>query len=546
MDAHKRNLLFLTLLLCATCTYAQHPSAISLLRGDKRLADKYYARRDYKNALELYSNTYRRRPKDTELGFKIARCYVRLKEYDKAVQAYEDQSNRSGGSFSRTDLYDYAEARTSIGDYVNASNLFRELVNRFPNDTLAANKLWRLNNIQYLYEDSVHYIVRPLKLNSSASDIFLAATPTEIFFLSDRPEVKLIQKTDISGGVFYNMYASKIYRDSASRKDIRFGKPTLMTRDLKITSHAGPATLYNNGNNIVFTTTSTEAGKDGKHTLQLYFADRVSTSWRVTGNFPFNDKDYSITDPSISNDGKVLYFTSDMPGGKGKKDIYRSVKNNGAWSTPENMASVNTPFDDVSPFEQPGRAFYFSSEGHPGMGGLDVFKAEFNGMAWGEVTNIGYPINSSADDFGLALDSTGTKGYFSSNRRNGGLDDDIYSVEIDIQAYPISITGLVRIKEHNWNDSSALVPFGNAHFTLIDNARNLEVYKTESDPSGRFSIVVPYFSKYKIKITGPDGDEHIASFDLPKKAKVAAQYEIVLVRDIYETTEPESPQNKEP
>jgi hypothetical protein len=217
------------------------------------------------------------------------------------------------------------------------------------------------------------------------------------------------------------------------------------------------------------------------------------------------------------------------------------VRVNDEWTKPESVAIINTPLDDITPFKQSDKAIYFASNGHAGMGGFDIFKITRRGNSWTQVTNVGYPINSFTDDFGFIPDSLAVSGYFTSNRKNCGLDDDIYNVEIDIQHYPITIAGIVRIKEHSWSDSSALMPFANSKVTLVDNIRNTIVHESVTDSSGAVSIEIPHFSKYKIKITGPANDEHIVSFDIPKNSKLHDKYEIVLVKDMYEQG-PEDPQ----
>jgi tetratricopeptide (TPR) repeat protein len=525
-------------------TFSQHNSVFSLVKKDERLADEYMRKKDYRNALELYKGKYNRRPDNHDIGLKIASCYYLLKEYQSAFAAYE-QLAKSNVTFSRYDLLNYAEASASIQKITKAAELFRMLVNLFPNDTIVANKLWRISNIQYLYEDSVHYVVRPIDaLNSPASDILVSASAEQLTFLSDRPEVKIIEKVDAAGVNLYNLYQARRTRDTTAA-ELKFSRPVVFSGTLNMRSQAGPTDFYDHENKVVYATTSARSGNNGKHTLQLQFAEKLNNTWQITAQFPYNSLQYSITDPSISDDGTILYFVSDMPGGKGGKDIYQSVKVNHEWTKPENVAILNSPFDDITPFNHSGKAIYFSSNGHPGLGGFDIFKTERRGNSWTEVTNVGYPINSYTDDFGFILDSLGTVGYFTSNRKNGGLDDDMYNVEIDIQTYPITITSLVRIKEHNWSDSSALVPFANAKFALIDNVRNSTIYETTTDALGAVSIAIPYFSKYKIKITGPENDEHIVSFDIPKNSKVDDNYEIVLVKDMYESPASQDSKNNE-
>jgi hypothetical protein len=227
-----------------------------------------------------------------------------------------------------------------------------------------------------------------------------------------------------------------------------------------------------------------------------------------------------------------------MSGGFGGKDIYRSRYQGGQWSAPENLGeTVNTVYDEVFPYLHLNKTLYFSSNGHPGLGGLDIFKVLLKENDFDEVQNAGFPINTKSDEFGIIIDSLSTHGYFSSNRKKGGYDDDIYEFDMDLQTYPLDISGLIRFKEHNWSDSSEIKPLGNAKFFLVDNIRNVVVYENSSDSTGNFSLLIPYFSKYRIRVVEEGGEEHVVSLDIPKHRKLHNKHEIVIVKDAFRTPE---------
>ena len=227
-----------------------------------------------------------------------------------------------------------------------------------------------------------------------------------------------------------------------------------------------------------------------------------------------------------------------MKGGFGGSDIYRCEFRNGSWTQPVNLGrQINTSYDEISPFLQAGNTLYFSSNGHAGLGGLDIFKIQQNDSKWGEVVNLGYPINTCADEFGVIVDSMSTHGYFSSNRKNTGFNDDLYEFDMDLQQYPLTIAGLVHAKENNFTDSTQLLPFAHARLLLIDNIRNVTIYETSTDEKGNFSIVVPHFSKYRISLIGVDGHEHVVSLEIPKNRKMNSKHEIVIVKDFFQSPE---------
>ena len=150
-----------------------------------------------------------------------------------------------------------------------------------------------------------------------------------------------------------------------------------------------------------------------------------------------------------------------------------------------------------------------------------------------EPHNLGYPLNTNFDDFGIVIEGSGNHGYFSSNRKKGGYNDDVYEFEMDLQTYPLQINGVMKFKEENWSDSVELKIMPHAKVFLIDNERNLTVYENTCDIEGNFSIVIPYYSKYKLRVVGQDNDENIVSLEIPKYKKEHGKHEIVVVKDIF-------------
>lgn len=212
----------------------------------------------------------------------------------------------------------------------------------------------------------------------------------------------------------------------------RFSK-TLLTK-----YHEGPLSFFSNQDSLIFTRNNYYEGKykestDGVNKLKLYSATYKNndSTWKNIKGLPFNNDNYSTGHPTIAPGDSVLYFISDMPGGLGGTDIYKSYYRAGNWSAPENLgAPINTEGNEMFPFVDKESNLYFASDGHPGLGGLDLFKTTFAKGA--TIRNLGYPANSSFDDFGMIFNPQSNTGYFSSNRRRGTGDDDIYRIEIQI------------------------------------------------------------------------------------------------------------------
>lgn len=215
----------------------------------------------------------------------------------------------------------------------------------------------------------------------------------------------------------------------------RYGKPlTPREFSLQVNSHLheGPVSFSKDGNRIYFTRNNIKKGvrkadAQGVTRLKIYEAIKGSNDWKGVREMPFNSDDFSTCHPTLSNEGDLLIFSSDMPGGFGGMDLYKVEMVDDHWSDPINLgADVNTEGHEVFPFLHRSGFLFFSSNGYVGEGGLDLYMSDLFGEEQGKVFNLGAPFNSISDDLGFILDNEGTKGYFSSDREGGKGKDDIY------------------------------------------------------------------------------------------------------------------------
>lgn len=197
--------------------------------------------------------------------------------------------------------------------------------------------------------------------------------------------------------------------------------------------HEGPTAFFKDGSKVIFTRNNFLNGKtrrssDGINKLKLFIADADGDGWKNIQELPFNSDEYSTGHPTLSSSEDLLFFASDMPGGFGGTDIYVSRYDGANWSAPINLGDrINTKGNEMFPYMDEKDNLYFSSDGHPGLGELDIFFTQLEGLSQkGRIINVGAPLNSSKDDFGMVTDGVRQTGYFSSNRKRGGADDDIY------------------------------------------------------------------------------------------------------------------------
>lgn len=220
-------------------------------------------------------------------------------------------------------------------------------------------------------------------------------------------------------------------------------KPQNFSMELNSQKHEGPVSFNRKGDKIYFTRSNqrngvTKADKNARVQLKIYEATQGYYDWENVKELPFNSDRYSCMHPAMSPDEKKLFFSSDMPGGYGGMDLYFVEKLESGWSKPINLGpDVNTRKNEVFPFYHESGTLFFTSDGHQGLGGLDMYMIDISGRKWGRVINLGAPFNTINDDLGLILNERGTRGYFSSDREGGFGKDDVYMFDI-----PAGIKGI--------------------------------------------------------------------------------------------------------
>lgn len=249
------------------------------------------------------------------------------------------------------------------------------------------------------------------------------------------------------GETFFELFYSDLDSEGMPLKPETFGV------EMNTEVHEGPVSFSRDGNLIFLTRNNytkglKKAGSDGWVQMQIYEAKRGFFDWENVKEVPFNNDEYNVMHPSLSPDGTKLYFTSNMPGGHGETDIYVVSRNGDIWGTPENLGpSVNTAGKEAFPFIHESGTLFFASNGHPGMGGFDIFKTQTTGNAYSAVTSMGVPFNTEADDFGLILNQEGKTGYFTSARAGGKGTDDIYKFDLTGESIetPMMLSSIIRV-----------------------------------------------------------------------------------------------------
>ncbi|AUD02038.1 carboxypeptidase regulatory-like domain-containing protein [Spirosoma pollinicola] len=290
---------------------------------------------------------------------------------------------------------------------------------------------------------------------------------------------------------------SKGYEDQPISESDRF------SRTLNTKYHEGPATFTKDGSRVIFTRNNFNEGQyrqstDGVNKLKLFTATQTNGTWSKAEELPFNSDEYSTGHPALSKGAngepdQLLYFASDRPGGFGGTDIYVSKWTNGKWGDPINLGKeVNSKGNELFPFADEKGNIYFSSDGRAGLGDLDIFYAQLmpDGQQVRFVRNLGEPINSSKDDFGIVTDGDRNAGYFSSNRKHGGADDDVYRFTREGSLYPCRELTVSVV------DAMSREPLANTVIAL-DNPKNDKQKELKTDAEGLVKICLDVDSDFK-------------------------------------------------
>jgi len=381
-----------------------------------------YKRMQYAKALELFKKAYAKDTSSLLIKEKIAHCYRKLQD-TKQAEFWYAQVVKSPLTDPEDKIY-YAQALASNGKHAEAQLWYNAYAKQVRDDPRATSFAMAYMNLADFYKDSAAYKVQLAPFNSKESDFSPAYWGKRIAFVSNRNHKARKFKWDNS------FFLEIFYYEDGKVKEMKF--------DTKTPYHQGPLAIFPNADSMVYTRNSQKRSKsqmkkslnpsDKINKLKLYFVFRQANgSWGKEKEFPHNAEEFNTMHPALSPDGKTLYFVSDRVGSLGGMDLFVSRLENGQWSPPENLGeTINTRGNEAFPFVDSKGNLYFASNGHGGLGGYDIFISENVSGKLLPPVNLGYPINSTKDDFGFIYKPETQMGFLSSNREGGLGKDDIY------------------------------------------------------------------------------------------------------------------------
>ncbi|MBR6715712.1 MAG: OmpA family protein [Prevotella sp.] len=411
--------------------------AVSILSvgcgADKNLkkAEKYLALGEYYDAANQYKQAYRKTPakeRDArgKIALKMARCYDKVNQHTAAIAAYRNAIRYKQAMIP--DRLQYARLLLKNAEYKNAVEEFKMVLDSLPNDELAKNGLISAQKAPTWKQEGSRYTVKKMDIfNSRRADyspMLLGDQFEYLYFTSTRNEAQGDELSGITGTKPGDIFFSQ--KDDKGK----WSRPEVVNGGVNTDYDEGACAFTPDGKTMYLTQCATDPSYP--RYAQIMKSSRSDAAWGKASEVKFsNDTLSSYAHPAISPDNEWLYFCSDMPGGKGGLDIWRIRLTSNGFGGVENIGEpVNTAGDEMFPAFRPNGDLYFSSNGHPGMGGLDIFIAKVDPNTKKYVLeHPGYPLNSQADDFGMTFEGPYNRGYFCSNRGNGRGWDHIFSFE---------------------------------------------------------------------------------------------------------------------
>lgn len=469
-------------------------------------AERKFINLQYMDAIELYNELYKEGNTDSLVIKRLAISYHKIGEYNQAAMWYQILC-ADITKVTPSDIYNYSLLLKEITLYKESDSLMNVYANSIKGqniDVKLANSFSKIREILNIERGSI----TNASFNTPNSDFGAVEYSEGLAFSSSRVYEEFNQKTyGWKNQPFLDIYYVKE----------AFGTVILTPFSTELNSkyHEGPISFTADQKQIFFTRNSPKYGKRDANkqvtsNLNIFHADLVDNIWVNIKSLPINNNKYSCGQASISKDGKRLFFVSNMPGGYGGTDIYYVDSTSTGWTEPVNVGNIiNTKDNEMFPFiDKKGRLF-FSSNGHIGLGGLDVFVAFSKNNIFNRIENLGVPINSSKDDFGFYLKDDEQGGFISSNRIGGKGDDDVYILKF---SEPIIFNQLLVIRVFN-KETKKLIELPNIELqttkTTIDTLPANGILCYETIPG----------DKYNVSICKYGYSEIIDEFDFPKSLR---------------------------
>ncbi|NER19117.1 OmpA family protein [Spongiivirga citrea] len=462
--------------------------SVSFVASQNKAIDRGNASFDkqaYANAITYYEAAIKQGAKSAEVYRKLADSYYNLSNLPKASENYkllfETQKPTDTEVYFR-----YAQSLKAVENYKESDRIMNEFMFKKQEDTRGKRFSTSRNYLDSIKTNMMLYDIKNSRYNSRASDFAPTLLDGELVFSSSRDSGTYSRfRAKWNNEAFLDIYKTVNNKDTLSKKSVPFDKR------MNTKFHESTSVFTKDGNTMYFTRNDFSGGRRGQDRtrttrLKIYRSQKTGKGWSKPKELPFNDRDYSVAHPALNADETKLYFASDMPGTLGASDIWMvDINGDGSFGEPVNLGpSINTESKETFPYISSENNLYFASDGHVGLGGLDIFVSKvLEDNNFGEVINVGKPINGPTDDFTFVIDEESRIGYFASNRKGGVGSDDIYLFKLR----PKTIEELEQLVMGLVTDADTNEKIVGAKVTILD--QDLQVKKdTLTDDLGIFEL----------------------------------------------------------
>ncbi|WP_299902606.1 OmpA family protein [uncultured Aquimarina sp.] len=469
---------------------------------EKRLekADENFEQYAFVDARKIYLDVAKSGYSSSDLFKKLGDSYYFNGELEGSVKWYEELINGYVDEVDPEYLFRYSQSLKGVERYDEADKIMQKFYEASGTDQRAEYFVSTRDYLRFIEMQSGKFTLKKININSKFSDYAPSFNNQgQMVFASSRNGGNSVIKTlhEWNEMPFLDLYSSDITGDRNA-----LSSPKKMKGDINTRFHESSSSFSQDGQTVYFTRNNFTKKRLGSNTsgtilLKLYRATLEGEKWKNVEELPFNSEEYSVAHPALSADGKKLYFASDMPGSKGLSDLYVvDVNEDGTFGTPKNLGDkINTEGRETFPYVSNSGRLYFASDGHVGLGGLDIFVAVPDAITeFSQPYNVGRPVNSSEDDFTFVLNEETKIGFFASNRQGGKGNDDIYSFkQIDDL-----ITTCAQYVEGKVTDAYTGQILPDTEVFLLDE-NNKQLDKTITDAQGNYKFNVSCETTYIIR-----------------------------------------------
>jgi outer membrane protein OmpA-like peptidoglycan-associated protein len=470
-------------------------------------ADKYFEKTFYVKAIPLYLQALSKN-KSPHVLKRLADSYYYNAMMPEAARYYKMLIDKQKENVDEDYLFKYSQSLMAQGKEEEAKEWMLKYAEKTNNSETYKEELALLEEVKKL---GVRFEMENLAINTPESDFGAYPYGNSIVYASPGKNKGFFTKSFKWNGQGY----LDLYVIEASEKLPKDSISSGFSKALNSKLHESSAAFTKDGLTVYFTRNSESLDENKVSHLQIWKANLIDGEWTNLEPLPFNSNDYSIEHPALSPDEKYLFFASDMPGSFGSFDIYGvEINQDGTFGKPMNVGpKVNTPKREQFPFISSSNMLYFSSDGHTGMGLLDVFVSVIEDGIYQTPVNVGLPVNSSYDDFAFYLDENTQVGYVSSNRPGGKGDDDIYRIK---EIKELSIIAPIQYVQGSIKENDTGNPIGNVELTVSD-LDDKVVNKMTASPEGNYRFRLEGNNTYKIKLEKPNYLNTEATLTLDEK-----------------------------